>query len=75
MKFYHKPVLYKETIEGLKIKSDGIYADGTMGGGGHSEGICKNLEKYGTFVGIDRDPAAIEAGEADLKSIFVKSFI
>lgn len=74
MKFYHKPVLYKETIEGLKIKSDGIYADGTMGGGGHSEGICKNLEKYGTFVGIDRDPAAIEAGRGRLEKYICKKF-
>lgn len=60
MRFVHKPVLFSETIEMLKIKPDGIYVDGTAGGGGHSEAILKKL-KTGTLVSIDQDPDAIAA--------------
>ena len=59
MKFSHKSVLLNETIEGLRIKPEGIYVDGTLGGGGHALEVVKRLE--GRFFGIDQDEAAIEA--------------
>ncbi|MDD6252350.1 MAG: 16S rRNA (cytosine(1402)-N(4))-methyltransferase RsmH [Oscillospiraceae bacterium] len=59
MSFTHLPVLLKETVEGLNIKSDGIYVDGTAGGGGHSWEILKRLES-GKLYSIDRDPDAIK---------------
>ncbi len=61
MTFQHKSVLLEETIESLKIKPDGIYVDGTLGGGGHSYEICKRLSSKGRLIGIDQDAAAIEA--------------
>ncbi len=63
MAFEHKSVLLEETIEHLKIKPEGIYADGTLGGGGHSCEIAKRLTT-GRLIGIDQDEAAIlAAGE------------
>ena len=61
MAFEHKSVLLMECIEGLHIKPDGIYVDGTLGGGGHSYEIAKRLSKEGRLIGIDQDDAAIEA--------------
>lgn len=60
MAFEHKSVLLKETIDNLNIKSDGIYVDGTLGGGGHSYEIVKQLTT-GKLIGIDQDEAAIHA--------------
>ena len=60
MEFAHKSVLLDETIEGLKIKPDGIYLDGTLGGGGHSSEICRRLSG-GRLIGIDQDAEAIAA--------------
>ena len=60
MEFIHKPVLFNETIELLDIKPNGIYVDGTAGGGGHSEAILKKL-KNGLLISIDQDPDAIKA--------------
>lgn len=65
--FKHKSVLLDETIEGLAIKPDGIYVDGTLGGGGHSYQICRKLSKQGRLIGIDQDDAAIEAATARLQ--------
>lgn len=65
--FKHKSVLLDETIEGLAIKPDGIYVDGTLGGGGHSYHICRNLSKQGRLIGIDQDDAAINAATARLQ--------
>ena len=59
MEFSHVSVLLKESIEGLNIKPNGVYVDGTAGGGGHSAEILKNLEN-GKLISIDRDPDAIE---------------
>ena len=78
MEFVHEPVLYQQCIEGLDIKPDGIYVDGTLGGGGHSAGICERLEREGTLIGIDRDSDALEAAEERLKNFkckkhFIKS--
>ena len=67
MEFSHKPVLLDETIENLKIRSEGIYVDGTLGGGGHSNEILKHLTATGTLIGIDRDGAAIKAAGERLR--------
>ena len=56
---YHKPVLLKESIEGLQIKSDGTYVDLTFGGGGHSMAILENI-KEGSLYAFDQDPDAAE---------------
>ena len=61
MEFSHKSVLLNETIDALQVKPDGIYVDGTLGGGGHSYEICKRLSDKGRLIGIDQDAAAIEA--------------
>lgn len=61
MEFKHKSVLLEETIEALNIKPEGIYLDGTLGGGGHAYEVCKHLTGEGRFIGIDQDEAAIEA--------------
>ncbi len=60
MEFSHKPVLFYKTIELLDIKQDGIYLDGTAGGGGHSAGILERLGKNGRLICVDQDPDAIE---------------
>ena len=60
MEFSHIPVLLEQTIEALEIKKDGIYVDGTAGGGGHSEQIAKRLDG-GRLISIDRDPDALAA--------------
>ena len=60
MEFAHTSVLLEETIEGLKVKPDGIYLDGTLGGGGHSSEILKRL-KGGCLIGIDQDEEALAA--------------
>ena len=61
MEFNHKSVLLNETIENLNIKPDGIYVDGTLGGGGHSYEIAKRLSQNGRLIGIDQDEDAIRA--------------
>ena len=61
MDFEHRPVLLNEVIEGLNIRPGGIYADGTLGGAGHSSEILKRLSDKGRLVGIDQDAEAIEA--------------
>lgn len=67
MEFNHVSVLLNETIDGLNIKPDGIYVDGTLGGGGHSLEIVKRLSEKGHLYGIDRDTDAIEAAGERLK--------
>lgn len=59
MEFSHKPVLFAETVEALQIKPDGIYVDGTAGGGGHSAAIAARLSESGRLICIDQDPDAI----------------
>lgn len=66
MEFAHTSVLLNETIEGLKIKPDGIYFDGTLGGGGHSAEIAKRLGQ-GRLIGIDQDDEAILAAAKRLE--------
>ena len=67
MKFKHKPVMLNECIEGLKIKQNGIYLDGTLGGAGHSSEIIKKLTAQGKLIGIDRDEEALKAAKENLK--------
>ena len=67
MSFSHKSVLLEETIEGLCIKPNGIYVDGTLGGGGHALEVVKRLGESGRFFGIDQDEAAIAAASERLK--------
>lgn len=68
MAFVHKSVLLQPTIENLDIKPDGIYVDGTLGGGGHSYHILKQLGERGRLIGIDQDIAAITAAKETLKA-------
>lgn len=61
--FSHIPVLLHECIEGLNIKADGVYIDGTFGRGGHSRQILASLGSNGRLIGLDRDLSAIEVGK------------
>lgn len=67
MEFNHVSVLLNETIEGLNIKPDGIYADGTLGGAGHSYQIVSKLNGLGRLIGFDQDEDAIKASTERLK--------
>ena len=66
MDFVHKSVLLNESIEGLNIKPDGIYVDGTLGGAGHSSHILEKLSPNGRLIGIDRDEDALKAAKEKL---------
>lgn len=68
MEFNHIPVMLNECLEGLDIKPDGIYIDGTCGGAGHSKEIAKRLET-GMLIGIDRDPDAVETASKRLEGL------
>ena len=68
MEFKHVSVLLNECIEGLKIKENGIYVDGTLGGGGHSSEILKNLSNEGLLIGVDQDKDALKAASARLQN-------
>ena len=67
MEFVHKSVLLDECIEGLDIKPNGIYVDGTLGGAGHSYHICEKLSEGGRLIGIDQDEDAISAATKRLE--------
>ena len=67
MEFKHQSVLLEETIRNLRVKPDGTYVDGTLGGGGHSYRICQQLSAKGSLIGIDQDEAAIKAAGERLK--------
>lgn len=67
VEFKHKSVLLDETIENLCIKPDGIYVDGTLGGGGHAYEICQRLGDGGRLIGIDQDEDAVRAASERLK--------
>lgn len=66
MEFRHIPVMYREVIEGLRIRPDGIYVDGTLGGAGHSEGILNRLGAQGRLIACDLDLSAIENAKVRL---------
>ncbi|MEW6231944.1 MAG: 16S rRNA (cytosine(1402)-N(4))-methyltransferase RsmH [Chloroflexota bacterium] len=65
--YRHVPVLYEEVLGGLAVKPGGVYIDGTVGGGGHARGILERSTPEGRLLGIDADPAAIEASGENLK--------
>lgn len=67
MEFNHYSVLLNETIENLNIKPDGIYVDGTLGGGGHAYQVASRLSEKGRMIGIDQDADAIAAAGERLK--------
>lgn len=67
MEFKHIPVLLEQTISGLKIKPNGIYVDGTIGGAGHSIKIIEKLSEQGMLIGIDRDEEALNVASNKLK--------
>lgn len=78
MEFRHTSVLLEEAVESLQVSPDGIYVDGTLGGGGHSYEIAKRLSKGGRLIGIDQDAAAIEAagkrlGEFGNKVVIIRA--
>lgn len=66
MAFEHRSVLLEETIESLAIRPDGIYVDGTLGGGGHAFEVCRRLGEQGRLIGIDQDADAIRAATEHL---------
>ena len=61
MIFEHKSVLLMETVDSLNVKPDGIYVDGTLGGGGHAYEVSRRLGEKGRLIGIDQDADAIAA--------------
>ncbi|MGN1381427.1 MAG: 16S rRNA (cytosine(1402)-N(4))-methyltransferase RsmH [Eubacterium sp.] len=78
MEFHHVPVMLRECMENLNIDPSGVYADGTLGGAGHSSEICRRLHEDGMLIGIDRDRDALQAAEGRLqefpcRKIFVQS--
>lgn len=75
MEFKHKPVMLEECIQGLNIKDDGIYVDGTLGGAGHSKEIAKRLSDKGLLIGIDRDDEALKAAKENLNQFQNVKFI
>ncbi len=75
MEFAHKSVLLEETIKELNIKPDGVYVDGTLGGGGHSFHIAERLSERGRLIGIDQDDAAIEAAGKRLSPFAERTFL
>ena len=68
MDFKHTSVMLEECIDGLDIKKEGVYVDGTLGGGGHSAAICARLSGQGTLIGIDRDKDALQAAQERLET-------
>lgn len=67
MEFRHTSVLYTEIINNLNIRPDGVYVDGTIGGGGHALGICEHLGEKGILIGVDRDKDALKAARQNLE--------
>ena len=72
MEFVHKSIMLEEVIESLAIKPNGIYVDGTLGGGGHASAVLQRLGETGRLIGIDQDAAAIEAAGDRLAPLATK---
>jgi len=75
MEFVHKPVLLEEVIDGLAIKPDGIYADGTLGGAGHGSRICEKLSAQGRYIGLDQDADAVRTSSERLSRFGDKAVV
>ena len=75
MEFNHISVLLNECLEGLNIKENGIYVDGTLGGAGHSSEILKSLSSEGRLIGIDQDTDALKAAKERLKNYSNVTFV
>ena len=75
MEFVHKSVLLDEVLDGLAIKSGGIYVDGTLGGAGHGSKVCEMLSKNGRFVGMDQDADAVKTSSDRLKKFGAKASV
>ena len=75
MEFVHKPVLLEEVIDGLAIKPDGIYADGTLGGAGHGSRICEKLNAQGRYIGLDQDADAVRTSSERLSRFGGKALV
>ena len=75
MSFEHVSVLLEETVENLKVRPEGTYVDGTLGGGGHAEAVLKLLNDQGRLIGIDQDEAAIKASGERLKAFPNVTFV
>ena len=73
MTFQHYSVLLNETIEQLDIKENGIYVDGTLGGGGHASAVLQRLGETGRLIGIDQDAAAIRSSRRPAGTIWRQS--
>ena len=74
---YHNPVLLKESVDGLKLKPNGVYVDVTFGGGGHSREILKRLNEHGKLFAFDQDADAQQNSIDDKSkkfSVFIQSF-
>ena len=74
MEFSHKPVLFAETMQSLALSDGGVYVDGTLGGGGHSEGILMATGPTGRVIGIDQDDEALAAAGARL-AVYGERFV
>jgi 16S rRNA (cytosine1402-N4)-methyltransferase len=74
MEFRHVSVLYGPVIDLLNVKPDGVYLDGTLGGGGHAAGVCEKLSEAGVFIGIDRDKDALAAAGKRLETYPCRKF-
>ena len=75
MEFVHKPVLLEEVIDGLAIKPDGIYADGTLGSAGHGSRICEKLNAQGRYIGLDQDADAVRTSSERLSRFGGKALV
>lgn len=69
MEFKHIPILLAECLDGLQIKPDGVYMDGTLGGAGHGYEIAARLSENGIFLGLDQDEEALSAAERKLSAL------
>ncbi|MCC7086279.1 MAG: 16S rRNA (cytosine(1402)-N(4))-methyltransferase RsmH [Pirellulales bacterium] len=71
----HVPVLLREVLEGLNPQPGGVFADGTLGGGGHARAIAERIQPDGEVIALDRDPAAVAAAEQNLARLPIRPIV